>query len=128
MDFREENIEAILNAPAGDAERNETLRELRAARKFKAKAEAKREAERVAVLEEEENERRAQAEGTMKECLCCFGDYPLNRMIHCDADEMHWFCRRCALRNAETEVGQSKYELSCMSMEGCDACFSMSQR
>lgn len=127
-DFGEESIEVLLNDPTRDLERTETLRELRAARRYKAKADAKREAERSAELEEEENERKAQAEGTMKECACCFGDYPLNRMVHCDADEIHWFCRGCALRNAETEVGQSKYELCCMSMEGCDAKFSLSQR
>lgn len=127
-DFREESIETLLGDPTGDLERGEILRELRAARKYKAKADAKREEERLAALEEEENERRAQAEGTMEECVCCFGDYPLNRMVHCDADEMHWFCRGCALRNAETEVGQSKYELCCMSMEGCDAKFTLSQR
>lgn len=90
--------------------------------------EAEREAKREAALEEEGNERRAQEEGAMKECACCFGEYPLNRMVHCDADEMHWFCRGCALRNAETEVGQSKYELCCMSMEGCKARFTVSQR
>jgi hypothetical protein len=89
--------------------------------------EAEREAEREAALEEE-NERRAQEEGTTEDCACCFGDYPLNGMVHCDADEMHWFCRGCALRNAETEVGQSKYELCCMSMEDCEARFTVSQR
>ncbi|PMD35766.1 hypothetical protein L207DRAFT_434146 [Hyaloscypha variabilis F] len=129
IDFGDDSIEAIIAEPNGDLERADTLRELRAARKYKAKADEKREAERAAALAEEENEIKAQAEGTMKECACCFGDYPLNRMVHCDAEvEMHWFCRGCALRNAETEVGQSKYELCCMSMEGCDAKFTLSQR
>jgi TRIAD3 protein (E3 ubiquitin-protein ligase RNF216) len=127
-DFREESIEIILNDPASDLERTEVLRELRAARRAKAKAEARRQAERVAQLEEEANEAKAQAEGTMSECGCCFGDYPLNRMVHCDAEPMHWFCRACALRNAENEVGQSKYELCCMSMDGCNARFTIAQR
>lgn len=128
MDFREETIDLALADLNGDHEKAEILRELRAARRYKAKGDAKREAERVAALEEEENERRAQAEGLMKECGCCFGDFPINRMVHCDAVEIHWFCRGCALRNAENEVGQSKYELCCMSMEGCTARFTISER
>jgi TRIAD3 protein (E3 ubiquitin-protein ligase RNF216) len=127
-DFRAENIEILLRNPTGDRERAEVLRELQAARRVKAKAEARRQAERAAQIEEEANEAKAQAEGTMSECGCCFGDYPLNRMVHCDAESMHWFCRGCALRNAETEVGQSKYELCCMSMDGCNARFTVSQR
>ena len=127
-DFRPENIEILINDLDGDFERAEILRELQAARRAKVKAEAKLRAELAAQLEEEENEKKAQAEGTMQECGCCFGDYPRNRMIHCDSDSIHWFCRGCALRNAETEVGQSKYELTCMSMDGCSARFSLSQR
>lgn len=107
----------------------EILRELRAARRMRKKAEAKRQAEFQAEIEEEKNLRKAEAEGTMSECGCCFNDYPLNRMVHCNHEVlMHWFCRGCAKKNADTEIGNSKYHLGCMSMDGCDASFSLDQR
>ncbi|KAK3352701.1 hypothetical protein B0T25DRAFT_454088 [Lasiosphaeria hispida] len=78
--------------------------------------------------EELENVSRARAEGTMSECGCCFDSFPLNRMVHCDGQGMHWFCRDCVKRMAENQIGDSKYELACMSMDGCDASFSHEQR
>lgn len=78
--------------------------------------------------EELDNINRAKAEGTMSECGCCFEEFPLNRMVHCNGDELHWFCRGCAKRMAETEVGLSKYHLACMSMDGCTGDFSQDQR
>ena len=128
--FTEENIETqIQQVGADDPEQVDVLRELQAARRMKKKEDARRVAERQKEIEEEENTRKAEAEGTMGECGCCFCDYPLNRMIHCNSEgTMHWFCRGCALKHAETEIGNSKYELQCMSMDGCEAGFSMEQR
>lgn len=34
----------------------------------------------------------------------------------------------CARRNAETLIGLSKYEMTCMSMDGCEAGFCQAQR
>ncbi|TVY17548.1 E3 ubiquitin-protein ligase [Lachnellula arida] len=126
--FRDANIREYIDTPGADPARIEILRELQAARKIRSKAEAKRELEREAEREEEANEKRAIAEGTMQECGCCFGDYPLNRMVHCDADTMHWFCKACAKQTADTEIGNSKYILRCMSMDGCEGGFSSDQR
>ena len=106
----------------------EVYRELKAARAVRAKADGERAAAHELVLEEAANELRAKEEGTMSECGCCFGDYPMNRMVHCDADIIHWFCRGCARQTAETEIGNSKYELHCMSMDGCEGGFSNDQR
>lgn len=78
--------------------------------------------------EEETNINRAKAEGTITECGCCFDEQPMNRMVHCDSQEKHWFCCACAKQMAETQVGLSKYELNCMSMDGCAGGFSHSQR
>ncbi|KAK0702032.1 hypothetical protein B0T26DRAFT_744932 [Lasiosphaeria miniovina] len=78
--------------------------------------------------EELDNINRAKAGGTMSECGCCFDEFPLNRMVHCNGDEIHWFCRGCTKRMAETEVGLSKYHLACMSMDGCTGGFSRDQR
>lgn len=123
-EYKDENIQAFIDTLGSDPSRVEILRELQAARKIRKKAERKRELELQAEREEEANVKRAIAEGTMSECGCCFGDYPLNRMIHCDSDALHWFCKGCAKQTAETEIGQSKYLLHCMSMDGCEGGFS----
>lgn len=124
-----ENLEAYINAAAAGNETVEVLRELQAARKVRKRADDQRAAERQAQLDEEENVRKAEAEGTMSECGCCFGDFPLNRMVHCDNEKvLHWFCRGCAKQTAENEIGNSKYILRCMSMDGCQAGFAMDQR
>jgi TRIAD3 protein (E3 ubiquitin-protein ligase RNF216) len=126
--YNNENLAAAITANTTDPERVEVFRELQAARMVRRKADQERLAERQAEIEEEINLKRSEAEGTMSECGCCFGDYPLNRMVHCDGDTLHWFCRACARQTAETEIGNSKYELHCMSMDGCDAGFSAEQR
>jgi TRIAD3 protein (E3 ubiquitin-protein ligase RNF216) len=131
--YNDENLEGSIQALRQHAYEGpgmiELLNELKAARKLKKKADKKLEAERQHELEEEQNVLRAEAEGTMLECGCCFSDYPLNRMIHCNSETvLHWFCRNCAKQNAETEVGNSKYELKCMSVDGCTAGFSLNQR
>ncbi|PBP17412.1 ring finger protein [Diplocarpon rosae] len=102
--------------------------ELQLARRIKAKADTRREAERAAEIEEEANIAKAEAEGTMSECECCCCDYPLNRMVHCNGEIVHWFCRGCAKQNAKVEIGKSKYELCCMSTMKCTARFSSDQR
>jgi len=120
-----ETVEATLSRDDSTADTMLALRELQAVRRVRKKADDKRQAERQAELDEEENLRRAEAEGTMLECGCCFGDFPLNRMVHCDDDHVpHWFCRACAKQTAETEIGNSKYKIKCMSMDGCNAGFS----
>jgi TRIAD3 protein (E3 ubiquitin-protein ligase RNF216) len=127
-EFGEDQVSMLLETTGIPPDRGEILAELVAARRIRVMAEQEREAARRIELEEELNTRRAVAEGSMKECGCCCGDFPLNRMVHCDGDEAHWFCRKCALTNAETQVGASRYELECMSMEGCAAGFSREQR
>ena len=111
-----------------DEAKKEILEELIACRRIRRKADRKRQEIRQAELDEEENTRKAEAEGTMSECGCCMGDYPLNRMIHCDSEDMHWFCRACALKTAETEIENTRYEIKCMSMDGCEGGFSLEQR
>jgi TRIAD3 protein (E3 ubiquitin-protein ligase RNF216) len=78
--------------------------------------------------EEVDNFEKARAEGTTSECGCCFDEFPLNRMVHCNGMLLHWFCRDCARQMAETQIGLSKFELSCMSMDVCTAGFSKDQR
>ncbi|KAK5661183.1 hypothetical protein OQA88_11074 [Cercophora sp. LCS_1] len=90
----------------------------------KEEAEARERHER----EENLNLERAKAEGTMQDCECCFDDQPLNRMVCCDGPVTHFFCRNCAKQHAATEIGQFKYELKCMSMDGCPGGFSRDQK
>jgi TRIAD3 protein (E3 ubiquitin-protein ligase RNF216) len=126
--YNVDNIEIYIKGAFTDKER-EIYEELKASWRLRDTAEAKRRAEAELEILEQENVRKAEAEGTMSECSCCFCEFPLNRMVHCDsADVLHWFCRRCARMSAETEIGNSKYELICMSMDGCEAGFSMDQR
>jgi len=127
-EFQDATVQAFIANKNSDPSRVEILRELCAARRMRRKAEEKRKLERQAELEEEFNEARARADGTMSECGCCFGDYPMNRMVHCNGDILHWFCKTCAKQTADTEIGNSRYELHCMSMDGCEGGFAMDQR
>jgi E3 ubiquitin-protein ligase RNF216 len=70
----------------------------------------------------------AQLEGATAECGCCFDEFALNRMVHCDGSTFHYFCKECSRQMAEHQIGQSKYELTCMSMDGCKSSFTQDQR
>ncbi len=90
-------------------------------------------AKRKAKMQQEDfesfNLEQSMEEGAVGECQCCFGDAPLNRMVHCNADkDAHFFCYACARRMAETEIGHFKYELTCMSIDKCQSGFSPDQR
>lgn len=126
--IKEENVGRILATPDDDREKIEVLEELQAARKSRSKADANYRVELEAQRLEEENTRYAEANGLTGECGCCFADYPLNRLVHCNGENPHQFCRDCARRNAETEIGKSKYELHCMSMDSCTGGFDLEQR
>ncbi|KAH6895708.1 hypothetical protein B0T10DRAFT_557892 [Thelonectria olida] len=88
---------------------------------------AAKEAE-AAKKAEEKNTKEAIARGDVADCECCYAETPTNRLVHCNGDKPHLFCYGCARRTAETAVGLSKYRLTCMSIEGCEAGFSRDQR
>jgi TRIAD3 protein (E3 ubiquitin-protein ligase RNF216) len=111
-----------------DPHKRLALQEFKAAQWTVETQTAKAEAEQRREQEEADNLDRAKADGTTGECECCCDEFALNRMVHCNADTIHWFCRACARRSAETEIGLSKYELTCMSMDGCTGDFSRDQR
>ncbi|KAL1888839.1 hypothetical protein Sste5346_009317 [Sporothrix stenoceras] len=108
--------------------KKEALEEYLAALKIRQLRKKKREEEKQREIKEAANVRKAEREGTLRDCGCCCGDFPMNRMVHCNASELHWFCIDCARRMAENQIGMSKYELTCMSMDGCEEGFSMAQR
>ncbi|KAI1336936.1 hypothetical protein F5Y15DRAFT_191612 [Xylariaceae sp. FL0016] len=107
--------------PANDQAAFEEFRAARELRDFK-------DAKIAAVAQEKDNFARAQREGLTAECSICYEEGALNRMIQCSGETIHWFCRDCMKSQAETQVGMSKYELTCMSMDGCTAGFSHKQR
>lgn len=72
-----------------DEGEREALQEVRAARiaehiEATEAAEAKRKEQ-----EELENFELAKLEGTVTDCGCCFVEYAINRMVHCDGEEVH---------------------------------------
>ncbi|KAI0848903.1 hypothetical protein F5Y00DRAFT_76729 [Daldinia vernicosa] len=105
-------------------EQRAAIEELRAARDLK----TIKDAEVARKAEEEKNFAHAKSIGEVVDCGCCFDEFPLNRMIHCDGENVHWFCRNCMRSQVETNIGLSKYEISCMSMDGCEAGFSADQK
>lgn len=86
------------------------------------------ESEKVKKAEQEKRDEEAMASGFFAECGCCFADFSLHSMVHCDGHQEHAFCFKCARRNAEVQVGLSRWELKCMSTDGCSGGFSHGER
>ncbi|KAI0515317.1 hypothetical protein F5B22DRAFT_636597 [Xylaria bambusicola] len=105
-------------------EERAALAEFSAAREFRAAKDAQLEAS----LEEKINFTQAQLDGQTSECGICFEECALNRMVRCEGEMMHWFCRSCLKTQAESQVGMARYDLVCMSMDGCSFGFSREQR
>ncbi|RBQ66832.1 hypothetical protein FVER14953_06240 [Fusarium verticillioides] len=125
--YKKESIEASIQACPNDWEK-ELMKELEAARLLQSDVAEKRRAEALAEEAERMNFEEADARGEVTECGCCFADTPWNRLVYCKSEDPHAFCINCARRHAETQIGLSKYELECMSMNGCTAGFSHSER
>lgn len=71
-----------------DGER-EALQEVRAARIAEQIEAAGAIEARRKEKQELENFETAKAEGTIADCGCCFVEYAINRMVHCDGEEVH---------------------------------------
>lgn len=100
------------------------ITELRAARELEDFKQGKDELE----AQEKMNFDHAKSTGRTEDCGCCFEECAINRMIHCDGETTHRFCRDCMKSQAEANIGLSKHELSCMSMDGCSGSFDVTQR
>lgn len=100
------------------------LDEFMAARRVR----AERDKEKASQEAEKRNLEEAREMGETTDCGCCCENFPLNRMVHCEGVQVHWLCRPCMKQQAETIIGYSKYEITCISMEGCDAGFSVEQK
>ncbi|KAI1432226.1 hypothetical protein GGR50DRAFT_622291 [Xylaria sp. CBS 124048] len=62
------------------------------------------------------------------ECQICFEEFALDDMIRCAGEISHWFCQMCMKRQVESQIGMGKYELTCMSQDGCEAGFTRAQK
>ncbi|KLU82613.1 hypothetical protein MAPG_01685 [Magnaporthiopsis poae ATCC 64411] len=124
--FSDATIKRMLSAALPG--QRQALEELLAARVAAHARQTQNEAEQQRLMEEEENLELARAEGTATDCECCYSECAKNRMVYCNGDDPHYFCKECARRMAETQVGLSKYALECMSTGGCDAGFSFDQK
>ncbi|KAI7784533.1 hypothetical protein LA080_009769 [Diaporthe eres] len=113
---------------SADQGEREALEEFQALRAVQAKQRAESDVERRREEAEKTNLEIAMLEGNIADCGCCFVEYALNRMVHCDGETLHWFCRDCAKMMAETQIGLSKYRLDCMSTDGCTGGFAMDQK
>ncbi|OHF00534.1 ubiquitin-conjugating enzyme [Colletotrichum orchidophilum] len=123
--FEGEYLDNLIKTSSADQKR--AFEELVAARRVQKATHTKRAKAKLHAAKEAENFENAKAFGTVTDCGCCFGEFAVNRMVCCE-NEIHVFCVDCARRNAETAVGLSKYELLCMSTDGCSAGFSRKER
>ncbi|KAF5678803.1 hypothetical protein FHETE_1044 [Fusarium heterosporum] len=125
--YKADNIDRSIQSSSIDWEKD-LMDELQAARLIQSD---RTEKERVKALAEDVERRNfedAEAKGELTECGCCFVDIPQNRLVHCDGDVTHSFCVDCTRRNAETQVGLEKYQMECLSTDGCEAGFSHRER
>ncbi|KAL0768779.1 hypothetical protein CaCOL14_008087 [Colletotrichum acutatum] len=115
--FEGEKLDQLLRTATHDEKR--VLEELVAARRVLNVTRTRLDAAKLEAAREAANFAEAKVTGTFADCGCCYSEFALNRMF---------FCVECARRNAETVVGLSKYEITCISTDGCDAGFAHKER
>ncbi|KAJ4182981.1 hypothetical protein NW759_017102 [Fusarium solani] len=64
----------------------------------------------------------------LRNCECCYNKISQLDMVHCQAQEGHWFCKKYFSGHAWEVVGKLRYEIPCMSTDGCNAGFSHQER
>ncbi|KXH41445.1 ubiquitin-conjugating enzyme [Colletotrichum nymphaeae SA-01] len=122
--FEGTKMNELLETATHDDKR--VLEELVAARQVLMVTRNRLDAARFEAAREVANFEIAKATGSFTDCGCCYSEFALNRMTF--ANPSKYFCLECARRNAETVVGLSKYEITCMSIDGCDSGFAHNER
>ncbi|CAN9157721.1 unnamed protein product [Alternaria sp. RS040] len=102
-------------------------KELHAAIKKREVEATKRQKVKDAKLAEEANLKHAEMNNEMGECVCCFDDVPLNRMISCNGDIIHFYCVNCPRQQIETQMGQSRCRPQCFGVDDCNGTFTRRQ-
>jgi TRIAD3 protein (E3 ubiquitin-protein ligase RNF216) len=103
------------------------LKELRKAQRKEEGEASKYQKVQDSELLEQENLRQAKRMDEMGECLCCFDDFPINRMTSCSGDTVHFFCLSCAKKYAEGEMGMGRIKLVCFADSNCGGTFARGQ-
>ncbi|KAL6155735.1 hypothetical protein ACJQWK_05555 [Exserohilum turcicum] len=98
-------------------------KELDAAKKKVESEAVKRRKAQEAEEAEEANLHQARINNQMGECACCFDDAPLNRMISCNGDTVHFYCKDCVRQQIETQMGQSRCRPKCFGVDNCNGIF-----
>ncbi|KAL8707581.1 MAG: hypothetical protein Q9220_007422 [cf. Caloplaca sp. 1 TL-2023] len=107
----------------------ELQKELEAARFQRKKLQGQRQIKKKAAEAEAAVEKELRDCNQIMECGCCFDDFPLNKITFCNADNPHAFCFGCATQNANTQIGLTRYVLTCMDTDtSCEAIFSRAER
>lgn len=99
-DFTPENLDNTI-AREMDIHAREALLEFQVSRQVVGERRAEREAMERQLREEEENLEVAREAGNIEECGCCFDEFPINRMVHCDAVPTH-------VSGSETIIDENK--------------------
>ncbi|KAF2735468.1 hypothetical protein EJ04DRAFT_434943 [Polyplosphaeria fusca] len=103
------------------------IQELDAVRKRVEMDRAKRRKIEEAKRAEEMNLMQAQVNGEMNECLCCYDEFPSNRMTYCDGDVLHFLCLTCASKAVEAEMSLGRCRPSCFADTACHGTYNRRQ-
>ncbi|KAL7748069.1 hypothetical protein RI367_006615 [Sorochytrium milnesiophthora] len=90
-----------------------------------AEAKAKIDAERAKEQAEKDQYKRAEENGELIECQCCFSEFLDGQMTQCP--DGHLFCLTCARTACENEIGLRRIKMKCLSSEGCTLEFSVAE-
>ncbi|KAF2661337.1 hypothetical protein K491DRAFT_449808 [Lophiostoma macrostomum CBS 122681] len=102
-------------------------KELERARRTRQQVADQRFTEAEAKRAEEANYRRAQITGELQECQCCFDEFPLNRMVTCSGETLHFICRDCTKNYVEVEIGSGRCQPACFADTACRGTFTRRQ-
>jgi hypothetical protein len=97
------------------------VNEFQAARQQQQREETRQKRQRADEAAEASNFTTHQLQGSLVECQCCFDEAPINRVVHCENDDMHFFCNKCIEARAKEQIGTLKHEMNCMDISGCAA-------
>ena len=97
------------------------VNEFQAARQQQQREETRQKRQRADEAAEASNFTMHQLQGSLVECQCCFDEAPINRVVHCENDEVHFFCNKCIESRAKEQIGTLKHEMNCMDISGCAA-------
>jgi hypothetical protein len=97
------------------------VNEFQAARQQQQREETRQKRQRADEAAEASNFTVHQLQGSLVECQCCFNEAPINRVVHCENDDVHFFCNKCIETRAKEQIGTLKHEMNCMDISGCAA-------